>query len=121
MDPSTVFVEKQGAQLGELSPRPAPRPSFGTLGQKVEIFDRSPLPVPFDTTVPFCPLVGEPGAVLLDGRGLVGSSSELFSWIGLLILAVLVVGLAETVLKAPLAAILESKMTASTLPVAILD
>ena len=34
-----------------------------------------------------------------------------------------VVGLAETVLKAqaPLAAILESKMAASTLPVAILD
>ena len=37
--------------------------------------------------------------------------------------ATTVVGLAETVLKAqaPLAAILESKMAASTLPVAILD
>ena len=90
VDPSTVFVEKQGARLWDFSPWPAPCPSFGAFGQKVEILDRSPLPVPFDTTVPFCPLVGEPGAVLLDGRGLVGSSSELSSWIGLLILAVFI-------------------------------
>ena len=59
MDPSTVFVEKGGGRLGDLAPRPAPRPSFGEFGQKVEIFDRSPLPVPF------CLLVGEPGAVIL--------------------------------------------------------
>ena len=87
--PSTVFIEKRGARLGDLFPRPAPCPSFGAFGQKVEIFDRSPLPVPFGMTMPFCPLVGGPGAVLLDGRGLVGSSSELSSWICLLSLAVI--------------------------------
>ena len=90
VDPSAVFVEKRGGRLGDLPPRPAPRPSFGAFGQKVEIFDRSPLPAPFGMTVPFCSLVGVPGAVFLDGRGLVSSSSELSSRIGLLILAVFI-------------------------------
>ena len=87
-DPSTVFAEKRGARLGDLSPLPAPRPSFGAFGQKVVIFDKSPPPVPFRTTVPFCPLAGEPGAVVLVGRGLVGPSPELSSWIAPLMLAV---------------------------------
>ena len=47
------------------------------------IFDGPPLPAPFGTKVPSCPLARGPGAVLLVGRGLVGSSSELTSWIAL--------------------------------------
>ena len=69
-------------------PPPPPRPSFGAFGQKVVSFDKSPPPVPFRTTVPFCPLAGEPGAVILVGRGLVGPSPELSSWIAPLMLAV---------------------------------
>ena len=60
---------------------------FGAYGQKVEIFERS-LPVHLGMRVPFCPLAGEPGAVILVGRGLVGSSSEPTSLIALLILAI---------------------------------
>ena len=63
-------------------------PDLGGLGQKVEIFDGPPLPAPFGTNVPSCPLARGPGAVLLVGRGLVGSSSELTSWIALLLLIV---------------------------------
>ena len=65
-------------------------PDLGGLGQKVEIFDGTPIPSPFGTKVPSCPLARELGAVLLVGRGLAGSSSELTSWISLLGVAVLV-------------------------------
>ena len=44
---------------------------------------RPPLPAPFGTKVPSCPLARGPGAVLLVRRGLVGSSSELTSCITL--------------------------------------
>ena len=73
-----------GSRIGDLSlpDDPCP-PDLGGLGQKVEIFDGPPLPAPFGTKVPSCPLARGPGAVLLDGRGLVGSSSELTSWIAL--------------------------------------
>ena len=75
--------------MGDLSlpDDPCP-PDLGGLGQKVEIFDRPPLPAPFGTKVPSCPLARGPGAVLLVRRGLVGSSSELTSWIALLLLIV---------------------------------
>ena len=54
----------------------------------MEIFDGPPLPAPFGTKVPSCPLVRGPGAVLLVGRGLVGSSSELTSWIALFVVVI---------------------------------
>ena len=73
-----------GSRIGDLSlpDDPCP-PDLGGLGQKVEIFDGPPLPAPFGAKVLFCPLARGPGAVLLVGRGLVGSSSELTSWIDL--------------------------------------
>ena len=75
--------------MGDLSlPDDPSPPDLGGLGQKVEIFDRSPLPAPFGTKEPACPLVRGPGAVLLVRRGPVGSSSELTSWIALLLLIV---------------------------------
>ena len=66
-----------GSRIGDLSlpDDPCP-PDLGGLGQKVENFDGPPLPAPFGTKVPPCPLAKGPGAVLLVGRGLVGSSSE---------------------------------------------
>ena len=78
-----------GSRIGDLSlpDDPCP-PDLGGLGQKMEIFDRPPPPAPFGTKVPSCPLARGPGAVLLVGRGLVGSSSELTSWIALLLLIV---------------------------------
>ena len=54
-------------------------PGLGGLGQKVEIFDGSPLPVPVGTVVPSRPLAGEPEAGFLL-TGLLGSSSELSWW-----------------------------------------
>ena len=78
-----------GSRIGDLSlpDDPCP-PVLGGLEQKVEIFDGPPLSAPFSTKVPSCPLARGPGAVLLVGRGLVGSSSELTSWIALLLLIV---------------------------------
>ena len=75
------FVQS-GSRIGDLTlPDDPSPPDLGGLGQKVEIFDRPPLPVPFGTKVPSCPPARGPGVVLLVGRGLVGSSSELTSWI----------------------------------------
>ena len=54
-------------------------PGLVGLGQKVEIFGRSPLPVPVGTRVPSCPPAGEPEAGFFV-TGLVGSSSELSWW-----------------------------------------
>ena len=78
-----------GSLIGDLSlpDDPCP-PDLGGLGQKVEIFDGPPLPAPFGTKVPSCPLAMGPGAVLLVGRGLVGSSSELTSWIALFVVVI---------------------------------
>ena len=73
-----------GSRTGDLSfPGDACPPDLGGLGQKVEIFDGPPLSAPFGRKVPSCPLARGPGAVLLVGRGLIGSSSELTSWIAL--------------------------------------
>ena len=63
--------------MGDRSPPEDPcPPGLGGLGQKVEIFDGSPLPVPVGTVVPSRPLAGEPEAGFLL-TGLLGSSSEL--------------------------------------------
>ena len=86
---STKGFVPSGSRIGDLSlpDDPCP-PDLGGLGQKVEIFDGPPLPAPFGTKVPSCPLARGPGAVLFVGRGLVGSSSELTSWMALLMLIV---------------------------------
>ena len=74
-----------GGRIGDLSLPDDPwPPDLGRLGQKVEIFDGPPLPAPFGTKVPSCPLARGPGAALLVGRGLIGSYSGLTSWIALL-------------------------------------
>ena len=66
--------------MGDRSPPEDPcPPGLGGLGQKVEIFDGSPLPVPVGTVVPSRPLAGEPEAGFLL-TGLLGSSSELSWW-----------------------------------------
>ena len=65
--------------MGDRSPPEDPcPPGLGGLGQKVEIFDGSPLPVPVGTGVPTRSLAGEPEAgFLLTGQ--LGSSSELIA------------------------------------------
>ena len=69
-----------GGGIGDRSPPEDPcPPGLGGLGQKVEIFDRSPLPDPVGTWVPSRPLAGEPEAGFLL-TGLLGSSSELSWW-----------------------------------------
>ena len=88
-DPSPVFVEKRGARAGDLSPWLDPRPlGWWALAGKAETFGRSPPPLPFGTRVPDCPPAEEPVAAFFAGRELAGSSSELSSWIGLLLLIV---------------------------------
>ena len=88
-DPSLVLFEKRGARAGDLSPWLDPRPlGWGALAGKVEILDRSPPPLPFGTRVPDCSLAGELVAAFFAGRGLLVSSSELSSWIVLLLLIV---------------------------------
>ena len=69
-----------GGLMGDHSPPENPcHPGLGSLGQKVEIFDRSPLPVPVGPVVPSGPLAGEPEAGFLL-TWLLGSSSELSWW-----------------------------------------
>ena len=88
-DPSPVLVEKWGVRAGDLFPWLDPRPlGWGALAGKAEIFGRSPPPLPFGTWVPVCPPAEEPVAAFFAGRGLAESSSELSSWIGLLLLIV---------------------------------
>ena len=89
-DPSPVLVEKRGVHVGDLSSWLDPRPlGWGALAGKAEIFGRFPPPLPFGTWVPDCPPAEEPvAAFYFAGRGLAGSSSELSSYIGLLLLIV---------------------------------
>ena len=88
-DPSLVLFEKRGARAGDLSPWLDPRPlGWGALAGKAEILDRSPPPLSFGTRVPDCSLAGELVAAFFAGRGLLVSSSELSSWIVLLLLIV---------------------------------
>ena len=69
-----------GGRMGDRSPPEDPcPPGLGGLGQKVEIFDGSPLPVPVGTGVLTRSLAGEPEAGFLL-TGLLGSSSELSWW-----------------------------------------
>ena len=69
-----------GGRMGDRSPPDDPcPPGLGGLGQKVEIFDGSPLLVPVGTGVPTRSLAGEPEAGFLL-TGLLGSSSELSWW-----------------------------------------
>ena len=88
-DPSPVFVEKQGARAGDLSPWLDPRPpDLWVLAGKAEILGRSPPPLPFCIRVPDCSLAGELVAAFFAGRGLMVSSSELSALKGLLLLIV---------------------------------